>query len=95
MSENFVPMHDNIMIKRIDEEEKVGSILLGTSDSSLPNKGEVIATGLGKYHNGTFVPTSIHKGDKVIYNKFVGSELKLDGETYLIIKESEILGKLV
>lgn len=92
----FEPMYDNILLKKIEEKETVvGGVFLTNSDTNLPNKAEVIAVGHGKLKDdGTYAPMITKVGDKVIYNKFVGSELKLDGENYLVVKESEILGIL-
>lgn len=91
----FQPMYENVLIKKIEDEVKVGSIYVAGNDTSLPNRGEIIAVGCGKLlENGTYAPMICKVGQKVLYSKFVGSTVKIDDTDYLVIKEHEILGIL-
>ena len=87
------PLHDRVLVKRLDEEEKTaGGIIIPDTAKEKPAKGKVIAVGKGKFNeNGNVVPLEVKKGDTVILNKWGGSEVKIDGEEYLILSESEIL----
>ena len=88
------PLHDRVIIKRIEEGEQIrGGIIIPDSAKEKPQEGEVIAAGSGKLlENGTRVPLDVKEGDKVLFGKYSGSEVKLDGEEYLIMREDEILG---
>ncbi len=88
------PLHDRVIIKRIEEGEQIrGGIIIPDSAKEKPQEGEVIAAGNGKLlDNGTRVPLDVKEGDKVLFGKYSGSEVKLDGEEYLIMREDEILG---
>ena len=88
------PLHDRVIIKRIDEGEQIrGGIIIPDSAKEKPQEGEVIAAGNGKVlDNGTRVPLEVKEGDRVLFGKYSGSEVKLDGEEYLIMREDEILG---
>lgn len=88
------PLHDNLIVKAISDEQatKAGIILPDTVDKERPEKGEVIAVGPGKYsENGTRIMMSVQEGNKVIFKKYSPDDIKLDGEEYLIISESDIL----
>ena len=88
------PLHDRVIIKRIEEGEQIrGGIIIPDSAKEKPQEGEVIAAGNGKIlDNGTRVPLDVKEGDRVLFGKYSGSEVKLDGEEYLIMREDEILG---
>ena len=88
------PLHDRVIIKRIEEGEQIrGGIIIPDSAKEKPQEGEVIAAGNGKIlDNGTRVPLDVKAGDRVLFGKYSGSEVKLDGEEYLIMREDEILG---
>lgn len=86
------PLGDRVIIKADDKEEKTASgIILTESAQEKPLQGEVISVGRGVFQNGTLVEMEVKAGDKVIYGKYSGSEVKIDGEEYLIMKESDIL----
>jgi chaperonin GroES len=91
---NIRPLHDRLIVKRFDEEEKTkGGIIIPDNAKEKPQQGEVIAVGNGKVlDNGTKVAPEVKKGDKVLFGKYSGSEVKIDGIDYLIMKEDEILG---
>ena len=88
------PIKDNIVVKRMDEEEKkIGSIIIPDSAKEKPLTAEVIAVGSGRtLKDGQKVPLEVKVGDKVLIGKYSGSEVKLDGDEYLILKEDEVLG---
>ncbi|HMF57603.1 MAG TPA: co-chaperone GroES [Pyrinomonadaceae bacterium] len=94
MTTNIKPLHDRVIVKRIDEGEQVrGGIIIPDTAKEKPQEGEVIAVGEGKYReDGTRQELDVKTGDRVLFGKFGGSEIKLDGEDLLIIREDEILG---
>jgi chaperonin GroES len=90
----FRPLHDRVLIKRIEEQETVrGGIIIPDTAKEKPQEGEVIAAGTGKrLENGTVTPLEVKEGDRVLFGKYSGTEIKLDGNEYLILREDEILG---
>ena len=88
------PLHDRIIIQRLDEgEQKVGGIIIPDSAKEKPQQGKVIAAGNGKSKDdGTRTPLDVKAGDRILFGKYSGQEIKLDGEEYLIIREDEVLG---
>lgn len=88
------PLHDRILVKRVEEKEQVrGGIIIPDTAKEKPQEGEVIAVGQGKVlDNGTKVEMAVKAGDRVLFGKYSGSEVKLDGQEYLIMREDEILG---
>ena len=94
MTTNIQPLHDRVILKRIDEGEQVrGGIIIPDSAKEKPQEGEVIAAGLGKYkEDGTRRPLDVRPGDRVLFGKYNGSEIKVDGEELLIMREDEFLG---
>jgi chaperonin GroES len=94
MKTNIIPLHDRVIVKRIDEGEQVrGGIIIPDSAKEKPQEGEVIAAGLGKYkEDGTRQPLDVKAGDRILFGKYTSSEIKIDGEELLIMREDEILG---
>ena len=90
----FRPLHDRVVVKRIDAEEKTaGGIIIPDTAKEKPQRGEVIAIGAGtRTDDGKLIPIDIKVGDKVLFGKWSGTEIKLDGEELLIMKESDIMG---
>ena len=91
----FKPLHDRVLIKRTGEEEKrtKTGIIIPDSAKEKPMEGKIIAAGPGLIGgNGSITPLSVKKGDKVLFTKWAGTEVKIDGGEYLIMKESDILG---
>lgn len=88
------PLGDRVLVKREEEtEQKVGGIIIPDTAKEKPQRGEVIEAGNGELNEkGERTPLEVKKGDKVLFSKYAGNEIKLDGEEYLIIRESEILG---
>jgi chaperonin GroES len=94
MTTNIQPLHDRVIVKRIDEGEQVsGGIIIPDSAKEKPQEGEVIAAGLGKYkEDGTRQAMDVKAGDRVLFGKYSSSEIKVNGEELLIMREDEILG---
>ncbi|PYS67174.1 MAG: co-chaperone GroES [Acidobacteria bacterium] len=94
MKTNIQPLHDRVIVKRIDEGEQVrGGIIIPDTAKEKPQEGEVIAAGLGKYReDGSRQALDVAAGDRVLFGKYGGSEIKVDGEDLLIMREEEILG---
>src|SRR6266581_3810583 len=91
---NIQPLHDRVIVKRIDEGEQVrGGIIIPDSAKEKPQEGEVIAAGLGKYkEDGSRQALDVKAGDRVLFGKYGGSEINVNGEELLIMREDEILG---
>ena len=91
---NIRPLHDRVVVKRLEEEEtSQGGIIIPDSAKEKPQKGEVLAVGPGKKNDeGKIVAMDVKKGDKVLFGKYSGNELKIEGEECLIMREDEILG---
>lgn len=89
---NLRPLHDRVIVKREEEEKKsAGGIMLPDSAAEKPSQGKVIAVGEGKVlDNGQKQPMSVKAGDKILFGKFSGSEVKVDGDDYIIMREDEI-----
>jgi|SRR2546422_6335476 len=94
MKTNIQPLHDRVIVKRIDEGEQVrGGIIIPDSAKEKPQEGEVIAVGEGKYkEDGSRQALDVKAGDRVLFGKYTSSEIKIDGEELLIVREDEILG---
>jgi len=92
----FRPLHDRILIKRIEEKETVkGGIIIPDSAKEKPQEGEVVAVGGGKKEkDGRVVPLDVKAGDRILFGKYSGTDIKIDNEEYLILKEEEVLGIL-
>ena len=88
------PLHDRVLIKRIEEEESIrGGIIIPDSAKEKPQEAEVVAVGSGKrLEDGTVIPLEVKEGDRVLFGKYSGTEIKLEDEDYLILREDEILG---
>ena len=91
---NIRPLQDRLIVRRLDSEEKTaGGLYIPDSAKEKPQQGEVIAVGKGKVkEDGTVIPMDIKKGDKILFGKYSGTEIKLDGEELLIMREDEVLG---
>ncbi len=90
----FRPLHDRVLVRRIEEEEKTsGGIIIPDTAKEKPQEGEVIAVGAGAIkEDGSVRPLDVKAGDRILFGKWSGTEVKLDGEELLIMKESDILG---
>jgi chaperonin GroES len=96
MATNIRPLHDRVIVRRIEEGEQVrGGIIIPDTTKEKPQEGEVVAAGEGKYKDdGTRQALDVKAGDRVLFGKYSGSEIKIDGEEFLIMREDEILGIL-
>ncbi|MEX0684460.1 MAG: co-chaperone GroES [Balneolales bacterium] len=89
----ITPLSDRVLVQPDTAEEKTSSgIIIPDTAKEKPQRGTVVAVGPGKIENGTKIDMSVKNGDKVLYGKYAGTELELDGEEYLIMRESDILG---
>ena len=90
----FRPLHDRVLVRRLDEEEKTaGGIIIPDTAKEKPMQGEIIAVGDGaRSEDGKITPLAVKAGDVVLFGKWTGTEVKIDGEDLLIMKESDILG---
>ena len=90
---NVRPLHDRLLVKRIEETETVkGGIIIPDSAKEKPQEGKVIAVGNGKIlDNGTKVALDVKAGDKILFGKYSGTDIKIDGEEYMILREDEVL----
>jgi len=91
------PLYDRIVVRRIDEQEtKIGGLFIPDSAKEKPQEGEVIAVGNGKRNDdGKLIPLDVKAGDRILFGKYSGNEIKIDGQEYLIMREDEVLGVLV
>jgi chaperonin GroES len=95
MATNIKPLHDRVILRRIEDNvnQTAGGLFIPDTAKEKPQEGEVIAAGDGKYkEDGTRQPLDVKAGDRVLFGKYSGSEIKLDNEEYLILREDEILG---
>jgi chaperonin GroES len=94
MATKFTPLHDRILVRRIEEAETTrGGIILPDTAKEKPQEGEVISVGKGKVNEeGKVRPLDVKDGDRILFGKYSGTEIKLDGEDYIIMREEEVLG---
>ena len=90
----FRPLHDRVLVKRLDEDEKSpGGIIIPDTAKEKPSEGKVVAVGSGtKSEDGKVTALDVKKGDKILFGKWSGTEVKMSGDEYLIMKESDIMG---
>ncbi len=90
----FRPLHDRVVVRRLDSEEKTkGGIIIPDTAKEKPQEGEVIAVGSGaRDESGKLIPLDVKKGDKILFGKWSGTEVKIDGQELLIMKESDVMG---
>lgn len=96
MATKLTPLHDRVLIRRVEEQESIrGGIIIPDTAKEKPQEGEVIAVGKGKTNEkGETFPLAVKDGDRVLFGKYAGNEIKIDGEELLILREEEILGIL-
>lgn len=94
MAINIKPLHDRVMVRPMEEKETVkGGIIIPDTAKEKPQEGEIVAVGSGKtLDDGSVSKMSVKKGDKVIYSKYAGTEIKIDNQEYLLMREDDILG---
>jgi chaperonin GroES len=88
------PLYDRLVVKRIEQKEQMqGGIIIPDSAKEKPQEGEVVAAGKGKrLEDGKIIPLEVKVGDKILFGKYSGNDIKIDGEEYLILREDEVLG---
>jgi chaperonin GroES len=93
MATKIRPLHDRVIVKRLEEEEKTkGGIIIPDTAKEKPQEGRVVAVGPGRNEDGKVIPLGVKAGDKILFGKYSGTEIKLDGEEHLIMREDDILG---
>ena len=95
MAVNITPLHDRVLVRRLEEKEVVkGGIIIPDSAKEKPQEGEVIAVGSGRREKGEIIPLDVKPGDRILFGKYSGNDIKIDDEEYMILKEDEILAKI-
>jgi chaperonin GroES len=96
MAVNITPLHDRVLVRRLEEKEQVkGGIIIPDTAKEKPQEGEVIAVGAGKLNDkGDRIPLDVKAGDRILFGKYSGNDIKIDDEEYMILKEDEILAKI-
>jgi chaperonin GroES len=96
MAVNITPLHDRVLVRRTEEKETVkGGIIIPDTAKEKPQEGEVVAVGNGRREKGDLIPLDVKPGDRILFGKYSGNDIKIDDEEYLILKEDEILAKIV
>jgi chaperonin GroES len=95
MAVNITPLHDRVLVRRLEEKKTVkGGIIIPDTAKEKPQEGEVIAVGSGRREKGELIPLDVKPGDRILFGKYSGNDIKIDDEEYLIVKEDEILAKI-
>ena len=95
MAVNITPLHDRVLVRRLEEKEVVkGGIIIPDSAKEKPQEGEVVAVGNGRREKGELIPLDVKPGDRILFGKYSGNDIKIDDEELLILKEDEILAKI-
>jgi chaperonin GroES len=93
MTVNITPLHDRVLVRRLEEKETAkGGIIIPDTAKEKPQEGEVVAVGAGKMEKNKRVPLDVRVGDRILFGKYTGNDIKIDGQEYLILREEEILG---
>jgi chaperonin GroES len=95
MTTNITPLHDRVLVRRLEEKETAkGGIIIPDTAKEKPHEGEVMAVGAGKMEKGHRIPVDVKVGDRILFGKYSGSEIKINDQEYLILREEEILVKV-
>jgi chaperonin GroES len=95
MTVQITPLHDRVLVRRRDEKESVrGGIIIPDTAKEKPQEGEVMAVGAGKIEKGQRIPVDVKVGDRILFGKYTGSDIKIEDQDYLILREDEILARL-
>jgi chaperonin GroES len=95
MAVAITPLHDRVLLRRLEEKETAkGGIIIPDTAKEKPQQGEVIAVGAGKMEKGQRIPLDVKVGDRILFGKYTGNDIKIEGQEYLIVREEEILAKL-
>jgi chaperonin GroES len=95
MTIRVAPLHDRVLVKRLEEKETAkGGIIIPDTAKEKPQEGEVMAVGAGKIEKGHRIPLDVKVGDRILFGKYTGNDIRIDDQEYLILREEEILAKL-
>ena len=95
MTVQIAPLHDRVLVRRLEEKETAkGGIIIPDTAKEKPQEGEVIAVGAGKIEKGQRIPLDVKAGDRILFGKYTGNDITLEGEEYLILREEDILGTI-
>ncbi|MGB7439349.1 MAG: co-chaperone GroES [Candidatus Acidiferrum sp.] len=95
MTVNITPLHDRVLVRRLEQKETAkGGIIIPDTAKEKPQEAEVIAVGAGKMEKGRRVPLDVKAGDRILFGKYTGNDIKIDDQEYLILREDEILAKV-
>ena len=95
MTVNVTPLHDHVLVRRLEGKETAkGGIIIPDTAKEKPQEGEVMAAGDGKLEKGKRIPLDVKVGDRILFGKYTGSDITIDGQEYLILREEEILAKI-
>jgi chaperonin GroES len=95
MSVQIAPLHDRVLVRRLEEKETAkGGIIIPDTAKEKPQEGEVIAVGAGKIEKGKRIPLDVKAGERILFGKYTGNDITLDGEEYLILREEDILATI-
>ena len=95
MAVNVTPLHDRVLVRRLEEKETAkGGIIIPDTAKEKPQEDEVMAVGAGKIEKGKRIPVDVKVGDRILFGKYTGSDIKIDDQEYLILREDEILAKV-
>jgi chaperonin GroES len=95
MALNITPLHDQVLVRRLEEKETAkGGIIIPDTAKEKPQEGEVMAVGAGKIEKGRRIPLDVKAGDRILFGKYIGNDIKIDDQEYLILREGEILAKV-
>src|SRR6202045_713380 len=95
MTVQITPLHDRVLVRRLEEQETAkGVIIIPDSAKEKPQEGEVMAVGAGKIEEGKRIPLDVKTGDRILFAKYTGNDIKIDDQEYLILREDEILAKI-
>ena len=95
MTINVTPLHDRVLVRRLEEKDTAkGGIIIPDTAKEKPQEGEVMAAGAGKMEKGERIPLDVKVGDRILFGKYTGSDIKIDDQEYLILREEEILAKV-
>ena len=95
MTIHVTPLHDRVLVRRLEKEETAkGGIIIPDTAKEKPQEGEVIAVGTGKIEKGQRIPLDVKVGDRILFGKYTGNDIKIDDQEYLVLREDEILAKV-
>ena len=95
MTVQVTPLHDRVLVRRLENKETAkGGIIIPDTAKEKPQEGEVIAVGAGKFEEGKRIPLDVKAGDRILFAKYTGNDIKIDDQEYLILREEEILAKI-